>query len=183
MMSSESADQAEVAEQESGKAEAREGEEHALISKHPPTLTGKQRRALRAQAHHLRPLLQLGKSGMSEGFFSALRTAIEAHELVKVSLLSEAPVDRKEAAEQLAEQSGAHLIQLLGRSVVLFRRNPRDPKVSLPSKRTHSKESGSARAAAARREEAQAKKRSERRRAGRETTQNKRRGPQGGRGR
>ncbi|MEE2645195.1 MAG: ribosome assembly RNA-binding protein YhbY [Myxococcota bacterium] len=182
-MSSESEDRAEVAERENSVTEAREEEERAFISKHPPTLTGKQRRALRAQAHHLRPLLQLGKGGMSEGFFSALRTAIEAHELVKVSLLSEAPVDRKEAAEQLAEQSGAHLIQLLGRSVVLFRRNPRAPKVSLPSKRASAKESGSARAAAARREEARAKKRAERSKAGSGATPSKRREPQGGRGR
>ena len=102
-----------------------------ILPKNPQTLNAKQRRKLRSLAHNLRPVLQLGKGGVSDGFVTALVEAVERHELLKISLLSEAPVDRKEAAEELAALSGAHLIQLVGRSVVIFRRNPRAPRISL----------------------------------------------------
>ena len=114
-------------------------QQNQAIPKNPQVLSAKQRRTLRSLAHNLRPVLQLGKSGVSEGFVAALLAAIERHELLKLSLLSEAPVDRKEAAEELAAMSGAHLIQVIGRSVVLFRRNPRAPRISL-SGLPHSKD-------------------------------------------
>lgn len=98
-----------------------------------PSLTGKQRRFLRALAHHLDPLVQLGKLGVTEGVLGALDIALENHELVKVRVGTECPVDTKEAARDVAERVGAALAQTLGRTFLVYRRHPREPRIELPS--------------------------------------------------
>ena len=95
-------------------------------------LSGKAARYLRGLGHHLEPIIQIGKDGITEGLVAATRAALLAHELVKVRVLTEAPVDRKEAGEQLAERAGAALAQTLGRTLLLYKRHPHKPKIVLP---------------------------------------------------
>ncbi|MDF2692311.1 MAG: binding protein [Labilithrix sp.] len=96
------------------------------------TLSGKAARYLRGLGHHLEPIVQIGKDGITEGVVTATRTALLAHELVKVRILSEAPIDRKEAGEELAQRAGAALAQTLGRTLLLYKRHPHKPKIVLP---------------------------------------------------
>src|SRR5690348_583007 len=58
-------------------------------------LSGKAARYLRGLGHHLDPIVQIGKDGITEGVVTATRTALLAHELIKVKILPEAPIDRK----------------------------------------------------------------------------------------
>lgn len=95
-------------------------------------LSGKAARYLRGLGHHLEPIVQIGKDGITEGVVAATRDALLAHELVKVRLLSEAPVDRKAAGEELAERAGAALAQTLGRTLLLYKRHPHKPTIVLP---------------------------------------------------
>ncbi len=95
-------------------------------------LSGKAARYLRGLGHHLEPVIQIGKEGITEGVVTATRAALLAHELVKVRILTEAPIDRKEAGEELAERAGAALAQTLGRTVLLYKRHPHKPKIVLP---------------------------------------------------
>jgi RNA-binding protein len=90
-------------------------------------LTGKQRRELRALGHHLEPVVIVGQSGVSEGIIGAVNQALQDHELIKVKL-NEGPEERHEAADKLAEGAGAHLVQLLGRTVLLFKKREEDSK-------------------------------------------------------
>ncbi|MBM7118960.1 ribosome assembly RNA-binding protein YhbY [Archangium primigenium] len=90
-------------------------------------LTGKQRRELRALGHHLEPVVIVGQSGVSEGIIGAVNQALQDHELIKVKL-NEGPEERHDAAEKLAEGAGAHLVQLLGRTVLLFKKREEDSK-------------------------------------------------------
>ncbi|WP_434387123.1 ribosome assembly RNA-binding protein YhbY [Melittangium boletus] len=91
------------------------------------SLTGKQRRELRALGHHLEPVVIVGQSGVSEGIIGAVNQALQDHELIKVKL-NEGPEERHDAAEKLAEGAGAHLVQLLGRTVLLFKKREEDSK-------------------------------------------------------
>jgi RNA-binding protein len=95
-------------------------------------LTGKQRRFLRGLGHSLHALVQLGKGGIDEGVLRALDAALEQHELVKVRLGAEAPEGRDEAAEALAERTRSAVAQVLGRTILLYRRHPKEPKIVLP---------------------------------------------------
>lgn len=95
-------------------------------------LTGKQRRHLRALGHDLDPVVQLGKLGLTEAVTAAVDAALEQHELVKVRLGTECPDDRHDVAERLAPALSAEVAQVLGRTILLYRRHPKEPKIKLP---------------------------------------------------
>ena len=95
-------------------------------------LTGKQRRHLRALGHHLDPLVQLGKNGLTPGALRAVDEALGHHELVKVKLLTECPEDRDDVAARMGSDLKAHVAQIVGRTVLLYRRHPKKPVIKLP---------------------------------------------------
>lgn len=96
------------------------------------TLSGKQRRFLRAHGHSLQAIVQVGKDGITDALVGALDTALIAHELVKVKIGQSAPLDRHEAATALAERTGSAIAQVLGNTVLLYRKHPDEPKLELP---------------------------------------------------
>ena len=99
----------------------------------PPTpLTGKQSRHLRALAHGLRPTVLIGKAGITDPLLSEIDAALLAHELIKVKVASDAPLETKEAGASLAEHSGGQVAQVIGHVVVLYRAHPKQPKIVLP---------------------------------------------------
>ena len=95
-------------------------------------LNGKQRRYLRALGHHRDPVVQVGKDGISEGLVSALDVALETHELIKVKLGETAGSDRRALGAAVAEAAGGELVQVLGRTVLVYRRRKSDPEIALP---------------------------------------------------
>jgi len=98
----------------------------------PTTLTGKATRYLRGLGHHLDPIVQIGKEGITEGVVTATRAALLAHELVKLKVSPDAPIDRKDAGADLAAKVGALLAQTLGRTLLLYKRHPHEPRIVLP---------------------------------------------------
>lgn len=95
-------------------------------------LNGGQIRYLRGLGHHLDPIVQIGKEGITDALVAATKEALLAHELVKVKVLQESPIDRKAAGPELAERAEAALAQTLGRTLLLYRRHPNKPKITLP---------------------------------------------------
>jgi RNA-binding protein len=106
-------------------------------SKSPPEveLTGKQRSYLRALAHTLKPVVQIGQQGVTEGLIDAIDAALERHELVKVKLLGETELEADETALAIAQRTRSHVAQTIGRTLVIYRRREREPKIVLPAKR------------------------------------------------
>ena len=96
------------------------------------SLTGKQRRYLRAEAHALEPTVMVGKEGLSTTVVDAVRAALLAHELIKVRVLDTAPIERREVSERLPAMVRAELAGLVGRVVILYKRHPQSPKITLP---------------------------------------------------
>jgi RNA-binding protein len=92
------------------------------------TLSSKERAELRAEAHHLTPLVHVGHQGLTEALRKALDDTLRTHELVKVALAKTTDVSAKEAAYQLAEQMGADVVQTIGRTCTLYRENPDLPR-------------------------------------------------------
>ena len=93
-------------------------------------LTGKQRRHLRALAHDLKPIVQVGKGGIDEGLVAAVDQALADHELIKIKLGESANLDRHEAADEIAQKTHAEVAQVLGYTLVLYRADPEDPKIT-----------------------------------------------------
>ena len=96
-------------------------------------LTGKQRRYLRGLGHDLKVIVQVGKGGLDDGLVSAVDHALTDHELIKIRIGENANVDRHEAADAIAAQSKSDVAQVLGNTVLLFRANADDPKITLPT--------------------------------------------------
>ncbi len=95
------------------------------------TLTGKQRRHLRALGHALDPVVQIGKDGLSEAFIAAVDQALIDHELIKVRVLDTTELPRHEAADALADKTGAYVAQVLGNTFLLYRRRDDAPSIEL----------------------------------------------------
>jgi RNA-binding protein len=91
------------------------------------------RRRLRALGHPLRPLVQVGKEGVSPAIAKQAAHALHDHELIKVKIGSECPQDRFEVAEFLGGEPGVNVVQVLGRVVLLYKRHPQKPKIEAKS--------------------------------------------------
>ena len=85
------------------------------------TLTGRERAALRAQAHHLRATVHVGHQGLTDAIRASLDDALRTRELVKVQLVKRADVSIKTAANDLAAALGAEVVQVIGRTCSLWR--------------------------------------------------------------
>ena len=96
------------------------------------TLGGTQKKYLRGLAHHLQPVVQLGKEGLSDGIVKATDEALNTHELIKVRLPQVDRHERKALAASLEEQTGSDLAGITGRIAILYRRHPDEPKIRLP---------------------------------------------------
>lgn len=94
-------------------------------------LTSKQRAALRAIATGLDTILRIGKGGVTETVLRQADAALTARELIKLSVLENAPVSIREAADEIAERVRADVVQVIGSKAVLYRRNPKEPKIEI----------------------------------------------------
>ncbi len=95
-------------------------------------LNSKQRAFLRSKANSEEPVLHLGKGGLSEPLLRQAEDALAARELIKGKVLETAPFSSREAAEQVAQAVCAEVVQVIGRTFVLYRRNQKEPKIQLP---------------------------------------------------
>lgn len=95
-------------------------------------LTGKQKRFLRAEAHHLTPIFQVGKGGTNENLIRHIEEAIEKRELIKLSVLNNCLDDAKEIATEIAEASGCELVQVIGKTIVLYKESKDYKTIELP---------------------------------------------------
>lgn len=89
-------------------------------------LTKENMKYLRALANKERALFQMGKDGISENLIMTISDSLEAHELVKISLLKTAPIDTKEAAQMVAKATRSEIIQVIGHTFVLYRRSKKN---------------------------------------------------------
>jgi RNA-binding protein len=95
-------------------------------------LTGKQKRYLRGLGHSLNPVVALGKEGLTEAVSRKTHLELENHELVKVKVGDGCLDPAKEVGATLAEQCNAALVQVIGHTVLLYRRRKKDPQIMLP---------------------------------------------------
>jgi RNA-binding protein len=90
--------------------------------------TGDLRRKLRAHGHAMSPIVQVGKAGVTDGLVKQVNQALADHELMKVKVLGECPLDRHEVADRLDEEPGVDVVQIVGRVLLLYKRHPQKPR-------------------------------------------------------
>lgn len=84
-------------------------------------LSGKEKRSLRAEGHHLKPEVNVGKEGVTTGVIKNVMNTFNTKELVKIKILEKCPLTPKEVAEQLAEGTDSTIVQILGRTILLYK--------------------------------------------------------------
>ncbi|MBE5039373.1 ribosome assembly RNA-binding protein YhbY [Ructibacterium gallinarum] len=94
-------------------------------------LTSKQRARLRAMANSIPALYQIGKDGITETMIEQFNLALEAKELIKVHVLENAMMDVREAAETVAQKTGAQTVQMIGSKFVLYKQSKENPVIQL----------------------------------------------------
>ena len=87
-------------------------------------MKGKERAELRAEAHHLDPMIHIGHQGLTDSARDAVNDALRTHELVKVAISRTLETSPKLFAGEMAESLGAQVIQAIGRKITLYRHNP-----------------------------------------------------------
>jgi RNA-binding protein len=99
-------------------------------------LTAKQRAHLRALGHTLKPLLHVGKEGVTQEAAEALEEALSKRELLKLRVLEAAPEPARESALALASRvAGVQIVQVVGRTALVYRAHPEKPVIRLPHPR------------------------------------------------
>jgi RNA-binding protein len=103
----------------------------------PLSLNTKQKQFLKGLAHPLNPLVQVGKEGLSSGLIATTNQELSIHELIKVKLGSNSGLDKNEASVEIAEKTESVLVQLIGKTFVLYKPNPKkakDKRIYIPKK-------------------------------------------------
>ncbi len=95
-------------------------------------LTSKQKQHLKALAHSLSPVVQVGKNGVTEAILKDVNQALSDHELIKVQVLETSPTERVEVAMMLADKGSATVLGQIGRIVILYRPDDKEPCIQLP---------------------------------------------------
>jgi RNA-binding protein len=95
-------------------------------------LTGKQKRFLRSKAHHLVPIFQVGKGGVNANMIKQINEALEARELLKVSVLQNCGEDKETVAAAIIGGTGAEMVQLIGNTIILYKESKEHKTIELP---------------------------------------------------
>jgi RNA-binding protein len=95
-------------------------------------LTDQQRRHLKGLAHHLKPVVMVGQAGLKDTVLAEIDAALTFHELVKVKIAGDDRELRGRQIEEILAASRADLVDRIGQMAVLFRRNPKRPRIALP---------------------------------------------------
>jgi len=85
------------------------------------TLTSKQRKELKAQAHHLNPVIRVGQKGITDNLLKETDQALTAHELIKVHIAQDEKAARQATAAEIASACHAEVVDHIGKIAILYR--------------------------------------------------------------
>ena len=95
-------------------------------------LTGKQKSYLKGLAHTMQPIIQVGKNGVNDPLIKTVYDALEARELIKVSILQNCFEEPKAIAAEIASVIDAEIIQVIGKTIVFYKESSKKKQIVLP---------------------------------------------------
>ncbi|MCR4749617.1 MAG: ribosome assembly RNA-binding protein YhbY [Lachnospiraceae bacterium] len=95
-------------------------------------MTSKQRAYLKGLAMNIEPVFQVGKSSITPEYTEAISEAFNKKELIKISVLKNCLDDPRSIAEVLADRTGSQVVQVIGKKIVLYKPDKKEPKIKLP---------------------------------------------------
>lgn len=95
-------------------------------------MTSKQRAYLKSLGMNMDPIFNVGKASVTPEFIEGIREALEKRELIKIGVLKNCMDDPRELADLIAERSGAQVVQVIGKKIVLYKESRNNKKIMLP---------------------------------------------------
>lgn len=95
-------------------------------------LTGKQKRYLQALGNGIKPIVSIGKSGVTDNTFLSVRNAFNTKELIKVKIQEGCEESKEEVAAKIERGTEAVLVQIIGKTLLFFKSDRENPKIELP---------------------------------------------------
>lgn len=95
-------------------------------------ITSKQRSYLKGLANRIQPIFQVGKGGIEDTFIQQIKDALEARELIKISVLDTSDYSAREACDYICSKIDCIGVQAIGRKFVLYKKSQKHPKIELP---------------------------------------------------
>ncbi len=89
-------------------------------------LRGKQKQYLKKEAHHMQPIFQIGKAGLTDEIVHQIDAALEKRELIKINLLQNTDEEAAGVAEVVAEKLDAIIVQKIGKTIIFFRESSKE---------------------------------------------------------
>lgn len=97
-------------------------------------ITSKQRSYLRSLANNIEPIVQIGKEGIDERVLNQIDEALEARELIKLTVLKNSLLTAREACDEVCEKLSSEPVQVIGNRFVIYRKSKNKSKIELPLK-------------------------------------------------
>ncbi|KAJ53818.1 RNA-binding protein [Clostridium tetanomorphum] len=95
-------------------------------------ITSKQRSYLRSIANTIQPIFQIGKGGIEENFLKQIEDALEAREIIKITVLNNSGLTAREASDIICEELKCEGVQSIGNRLVIYKKSKKKPKIELP---------------------------------------------------
>lgn len=102
-------------------------------------ITARQRSYLKSLANPMKPLVHIGKDGITDAVLAQIDEILKAHEMVKVAILDTAMINAREAAIEVCESVRAEFVQAIGNRFTVYKKNHEDPKIDLSQRGIHTK--------------------------------------------
>ena len=97
-------------------------------------LTNNQKKFLRSNGHSLKPVVMLGQHGLTEGVLAELSSSLGTHELLKIKIRGDDREDKQRIIDEILQKTQAHLVQVIGNVMVIYRAFDKEPQLILPRK-------------------------------------------------
>lgn len=97
-------------------------------------MTSKERAYLKGLAMNIDPVLNIGKNSVTPELITSVEEAISKRELIKIGVLKNCLDDPKEIANTIAQRSKSQVVQVIGKKIILYKRNIKNPKIEFPKK-------------------------------------------------
>lgn len=98
-------------------------------------ITSKQRSYLRSLANNIEPIVQIGKEGIDDRVLNQIDEALEARELIKLTVLKNSFLTAREACDEVCERLSSEPVQVIGNRFVIYRKSKNKSKIELPLKK------------------------------------------------
>lgn len=95
------------------------------------TLSSKNIKQLKKESHHLNPIFQVGKNGVTDNFIEQINEVLEKRELIKISVLQNCLEDKDDISEEISKSTNSNIVSIIGNTIIIYRESKNNKQIEL----------------------------------------------------